>query len=349
MYNNNEKKKNIKSIVIAALGIGAALLIVLIVVHFADKGGNKTEKGTEENAQSGTATPTLGPTAVPFDSDPYGTVIYYDGKQYVYNTDLFNVLFIGIDKRDVIEVQDKLGKGGQSDALMLLSMNKKTQEVNILQICRDSMVNIEVYDLNGNFLYSRFAHLTLQYAYGNGRETSCQMTKQRVEELLYQTPIDGYVALDIDAIRIINDAVGGVEITIPEDYTMIDPSFIKGETVTLTGEQAEKYVRYRDTSVLGSNTGRMERQVQYIPALITKFRSKFGGEGLYEKFYPLIKDYMVTDLSADQIDELGNYNLNTENTQFVPGEYKNGKIHDEFYVNNDELQKILIKMLYKEK
>ena len=99
----------------------------------------------------------------------------------------------------------------------------------------------------------------------------------------------------------------------------------------------------------GSNNDRMKRQVQYIPAMIQKVRKKLGGSGLYDKFYPLIENYMVTDLTADQIDELADYNLSTDEIYFLPGDDKEGEKYDEFFVENYELQKLLIKMLYKSK
>ena len=67
--------------------------------------------------------------------------------------------------------------------------------------------------------------------------------------------------------------------TVPEDYTAIDPVFVQGSTITLNGELTEKYIRSRDTSVLGSNEQRMERQTQFVQALLEKVKStEDGGE-----------------------------------------------------------------------
>ena len=85
------------------------------------------------------------------------------------------------------------------------------------------MTDIDIYDANGNYYTSVNAQLATQYAYGNAEQSSCWAKKKTVSELLFDLPIDGYVSLNIDAISTMNDAVGGVEITIPEDYTVIDP------------------------------------------------------------------------------------------------------------------------------
>ena len=57
---------------------------------------------------------------------------------------------------------------------------------------------------------------------------------------------------------------------------------------------------------------------------------------------------MATDLSADQINQLGRYEFLEDETEYLQGEMKQGE-HDEFYVDEENLQEILIKMFYIEK
>ena len=171
--------------------------------------------------------------------------------------------------------------------------------------------------------------------------------KKTVSELLYGLPLDGYISLNIEGIRAMNDAVGGVTITIPEDYTFIDPAFVEGSQITLTGEQAERYVRYRDINQQGSNNGRMKRQVQYIPALISAIREQAGSSGdFYGTYQNILAPYMVTDMSVDQINRLSDYALSDE-VAYVPGEAVPGEQNEEFVVNEEELKELLIKMFYK--
>jgi anionic cell wall polymer biosynthesis LytR-Cps2A-Psr (LCP) family protein len=171
-----------------------------------------------------------------------------------------------------------------------------------------------------------------------------------VEELLYKLPISGYFALDISAVSKVNDMLGGVTITIPEDYTMIDPAFVKGDTITLTGEQAEKYVRYRDQSTLGSNDERMQRQVQYIPALLEAFRSKLGdSQGSLEDFLAEISPYMVTNLDIYTMEDMFRQEWKIGETVYVPGKTTMGEQYEEFHVDEKELKKILIEIYYLQK
>ena len=231
---------------------------------------------------------------------------------------------------------------------MILSLDEKTQTGKILQISRDTMTDVDIYDVNGNFYTSVEAQIATQYAYGNGEKSSCWAMEKTVSELLYELPIDAYISLNIESISILNDAVGGVTLTIPEDYTEVDPAFVQGAVVTMTGEQAEKYVRYRDTNVTGSNNGRMQRQVQYITALVQALKSTAGAEGsYYERFSSFLKPYMVTDMNAQQIDSFATYEFNSEETQYLPGEVRQGAEHDEFYVDEENLYDLLLKTFYK--
>lgn len=273
--------------------------------------------------------------------------ITYEGKQYSYNTNLINILFLGVDNTDMLTEDNLPGEAGQSDCIMILTLDKKKKEGRIIQIPRDTMTEVDLYDTSGNYSTTVTEQIATQYAYSIGGKSSCFATKKTVSELLYDLPIDGYLAMEYSSIAIVNDAVGGVEITVPEDYTMIDPAFEKGATLKLTGEQAHDYVRWRDTNASFSNNDRMERQVQYIPALINTIRNYVGEDGdYYKKLYSLVEKYMLTDLNEDEINALAEYELVTSDIQYLPGEGKKGKKYEEFYVDEKKLQKMLIETFY---
>ena len=60
----------------------------------------------------------------------------------------------------------------------------------------------------------------------------------RFSFLLGGTEIDHYLAMTMSAIPQINDLVGGVPVTVLDDFSGIDDSLVKGEEITLMGEQA---------------------------------------------------------------------------------------------------------------
>lgn len=321
----DEKKKIIRFLI----GFAIFLLIIICILPFFRNSDDKTDDTENEPSQS--------------EID----VIEFEGKKYTYNYNLYNILFLGIDNDEEIREEDIPGQAGQSDVILILSLNKETKEASILQVPRDTITEIDIYDGNGNRYDSAQAQITLQYAYASGGQTSCWAVKKTVSELLYDLQIDGYVALDIAGVSLINDAIGGVTLTIPEDYTDIDPAFEEGVTITLTGEQAHNYIRYRDIEESFSNQGRMERQMQYIPALIDALKSSVDEtEEYYDVFYPIISKYVLTDMKEDQLNEFSNYKLTTSDSIVIPGEWVSGENHDEYHVKEDELKKMIIETFY---
>ena len=321
--------KRSKSIILLIIIIVVVLLLLLFLFLFQEQ---QPDDGNGDQSQANNNT------------------IYYEDKAYIYNSNIQNILFLGVDNDDKLQTQEYPSNAGQADCIMVLSLNKAEQTTRILQISRNAMTDVDVFDLNGNYFSSIHAQIATQYAYGNGTDTSCWATKRTVEELLYNLPISGYFALDISAVSKINDMLGGITITVPEDYTMIDPAFVKGETITLTGEQAEKYVRYRDQSTMGSNDERMERQIQYIPALLEAMRSELeNSTDSLEDFLNEISPYMVTDLDVNIMEELFRQNWEIGEAVYVPGETAMGDQYEEFHVDEEELKRILIELYYLQK
>lgn len=327
---NSKQKKALRSIIIILIAI---VLIVAGVLIYQNNMDEKERENTDETL-----------------SQANNHTLYYDGEAYVYNTNLTNILFLGIDKDAEITLEDSIGEGGQADCIMVLSLDKENETARILQISRNAMTEVDLYDKNGNYYTTLKAQLATQYAYGNGADTSCWATKRTVSELLGDLQISGYFAIDIAAVSVVNDMLGGVTLTIPEDYTEIDPAFVEGVTITLDGEQAERYVRYRDLDMIGSDNLRMQRQAQYIPALLEAIRDAAGGsESELEKMYDSISAYTVTDLTVEEMADMLSADWDMDSVISVPGESIKGDEFEEFYVNEDELQKILVEMFYKSK
>jgi anionic cell wall polymer biosynthesis LytR-Cps2A-Psr (LCP) family protein len=144
----------------------------------------------------------------------------------------------------------------------------------------------------------------------------------------------------------ITDELGGVKITMTEDYTHINPAFKKGETVTLNGEMAQQYVRYRDTNVSGSNNERMERQSLFIEALVQQLQEEMQGTKDVVQLYKKMEPYMVTDISEGELKKMINYKLEGE-VDKVPGTVRQGEKYDELVVDNEKLQEKVVKTFYK--
>ena len=279
------------------------------------------------------------------ESDGQSGVVVIDGVKYKRNTNIQTVLFLGIDKEAKSELGNRPGENGQSDSLNLLVADRETKKAQILQISRDSMVDIDIYSASGDKMISEQGQIALQYAYGDGEEESCRLTAEKVSELLYGVEIQSYLSLTMEGMVRAADAIGGVTMTVPEDYTWIDPAFEKGQTLTMDGAMVEKYVRSREIEVLDSNVQRMQRQSQFMGALVEKLQS-IEGNSNYLSLYQEMEPYMVTNMTADEMKALSDYEIDPE-TVNIPGEVILKDGHAQFIVDNEGLRNIILKMFYK--
>ncbi|MDD5798139.1 MAG: LCP family protein [Clostridiaceae bacterium] len=328
------KSKRIAMIIVVFLTVVCILAVVMLLL-FRD-----TNKAKADTAQEGTE------DDYSDDSLSYRTITC-NGKTYTYKKNISTLLFMGIDQHEPVTENGYEGTGGRSDCLILFILDGENKTTKMLEISRDSMVNVAVYDLEGAYALDMKMQITMQYAYGDGANKSCRLTKEAVSELLYGIPINTYLSMNIDGIRTVTDAVGGVTLTVPEDYTYVDPAFEKGKTITLDGEMAEKYVRKRDITVTGSNDLRMERQMQYIKALVAQLQNSSHGVSTYQSLLDQASPYLVTDMDADDMLALSKYTLDEQEYK-VPGKTVEGIANDEYHVDEEALKSMIVELFYDE-
>lgn len=192
--------------------------------------------------------------------------VRYQGVHYRYNGDILTFLFLGIDKMtEVAPVQNGID-GGQSDAIFLLVLNPHNKEINVIGIPRDTMAEIKVYETDGSYKGTATGQITLQHGYGDGVAVSCERSREAVSKLFYNLPIHGYCAVNMGAIPLINDAVGGVDLKALETMDYKDFHMKEGEEVHLEGMDSYHYLHYGDVTQFGSAGRRLERQKQYLTA-----------------------------------------------------------------------------------
>ena len=279
--------------------------------------------------------------------------IYYNGEVWQYNEEILTFLFLGIDATAGVADEKIPGKAGQSDVVVLLVANPHTKQINVININRDSMVEIKRYDTDGNYIGVMEGQLALQYAYGDGRQESCESTRSVVEELFYGIPIHGYAALDMQCIATINDAVGGVEVTVMDDMTWADKSWKKGTKLHLMGNDALKYIRKRNytSAELGTNINRIERQKQYLTLFADKLKSKTKENLAFPvTLYSKVEGHLVSSFSVSQITylagELLDYNVTTDSMVSVEGRSAMGEKYEEFYIDEEALKELIITTFY---
>jgi len=280
------------------------------------------------------------------DSSDY-RLIAYNGKKYEYNSDIKTILFLGVDKTGEVVSQEYPGYGGQADTILLLLLNSSDQTANILEIPRDTMTDISIYDSNNQYYATQNAQITLQYAYGDGASRSNWLMKNTVSDLIYSLPIESVISLNMEGLDTVVDGIGGVTMTMDADYSYIDPSLTQGAAITMNGSLAERFTRYRDTNTSGSNLQRMSRQTLFIEAFLSQARKASLSGSAISSLLNTADPYLTTDMDAESIKALYSYSFNT-NASVIPGEMTQGDVYDEYHVDRDALKDLIIQMYYKE-
>lgn len=272
-----------------------------------------------------------------------GRTIEQDGVTWRYNTRLRTVLFMGVDTRAGAENKIGIGNNGRSDTLLLFVIDPDHESVQLITISRDTMTKVDVYDRDRNYLFSGKMQVTMQYSFGDSAARSCQLVKKKISNLLYDLPINYHCSLTLDGILAASDLLGGIKLTLEDDWTDIDPTYTAGSTITLKGEQLERFLRYRDIQVSGSNDVRMSRHGWFIRQLFRQMGTvgSTGVDMLLNKLDP----YLETDLDADTIKQLTSYHLSDEILK-VPGETIRGKAHDEYYVDEEACKQMILDVFY---
>lgn len=224
-------------------------------------------------------------------------IITYKGHKYAFNENVVSIAFMGVDQRDLQSKKDA-DFVGCADADVVVTVDTSDGTVKIINIPRDTMVDIDVYNDTGVFLSTENVQLCLAYAYGDGKTKSCENVTKAISRILYNVPINKYFALDLEGVAPINDAIGGV--TLEAQYSVPDKGIEKGKKVTLKGDMAEAYVRTRDMDYLEASLNRSARIEQYVKAfaqqLIPAVKKDFG---VVTKLYNTASKYSQTNITLN--------------------------------------------------
>lgn len=183
----------------------------------------------------------------PIKTDP--TPIYSQIKK---DPDVTNVLLLGRDSRNATV------ENGRTDAMIILSYNKRTHEVKLISLMRDMLIPIEGHDWN-----------RINTAFAFGGIGLCINTLNDV----FQLDIQDYMTIDFDGLVSVIDAIGGIELSLTADevalyqeYGMLDSSAAAG-IHHFDGEMALRHARNR---ALGSDFERTRRQRDILMAIFNK-------------------------------------------------------------------------------
>lgn len=277
--------------------------------------------------------------------------IEYNGKKYFPRQDITTILVMGADEFGPREDSGYYLNNYEADVVMLVVLDEQSEKFNIISLNRDTMVEMPILGVGGKKAGTLYQQLALAHTYGSGLEDSAENVKETVSSLFKNIYIDYYVSVNMDAISIITDAVNGVKVDVSDDFSLVDNTIEKGE-VLLTGEQAISFVRLRKDVGDQLNISRMERQKQFLNGLFNAAKSKLeSGDSFIRNTYSELSPYMVTDISVSSASALLNrYSEYEMGEILIPrGENVKGKEFMEFYLHEDEFDKLVIDNFYIEK
>lgn len=274
-----------------------------------------------------------------------------NGVEYYPRNDITVMLVMGIDETGPVKNSGSYNNTGEADMLALLVFDETSEQMDILYLNRDTMVDMPALGIGGKEAGSVNRQLALSHTYGSGLKDSCENTKKTISELFCGLYIDYYVAMNMDAIPMLNDAVGGVTVTVVDDFSKVNPDIPMGET-TLMGQAALDYVRVRREIGDQENMSRMERQKAYMQSFLSAFRQKTQeSDSFVIAAYEEVSDYVVTNFTTKSLSSVwsqyADYTLDEvmtpagENT-LVDGFY-------EFILDEEALDELTLRLFYEPK
>ena len=271
-----------------------------------------------------------------------------DGIDYFPRQDITVVMVLGIDQYGPVESSNYYRNNGSADSIMLLVFDETNEECTVLYLNRDTMVNMDVLGVKGTYAGTTYGQLALAHTYGQGLEDSCDNVKNTIMNFLHGLTIDYYVAMNMDAIPILNDAVGGVTVTVVDDFSKVNPSITKGE-LTLRGDQVIDFVRTRKDVGDQRNVTRMERQKEYVDNFLQALYEKRNEDlNFVVATYEDIAPYIVTDCSVDTLNNLLSRYMDFEIKNVVSPEGTSIVVdgHYEFHADEEKLDALIVDLFY---
>ncbi|NUR83800.1 MAG: LCP family protein [Nonomuraea sp.] len=182
-----------------------------------------------------------------------------------------NVLIVGSDQRDGKNARyGHRIAGERTDTIMLAHLSSMRDNVMVVSFPRDSLVQLPACRARAPFAGQQ-PHLGMINESFNSGGIGCTW---KTIETLTGIHIDHFVKVDFSGFKTMVDAVGGVQICLPQriDDTKALLHLPAGRQ-TLNGEQALGYVRARYSIGDGSDIGRIQRQQMFIASMIKKVMS----------------------------------------------------------------------------
>ncbi|MGD1895410.1 MAG: LCP family protein [Phormidesmis sp.] len=211
---------------------------------------------------------------------------------------------------------------GLSDTMLLLRFDPREEKVSVLSIPRDTRTNVD--------------GLVTKINEAN-RQGGPAVSAQAVSELMGGVPIDRYMRINVQGVEKLIDALGGVEVNVPQDMKYQDDSQhlyinLKAGEQRLDGDKALQFLRFRYDD--NGDIGRVQRQQMFMRSLANQALTPTTIARL-PKILNVIKSHVDTNLSVEELVALVGYGSQTERSDvqmlMLPGDFSNYDDYDLSY------------------
>lgn len=338
---NNKKKLKI---VLIVLGIILGLGLIFGIIAWIDSNSDLFEDDDYE---------------YDMEDEPFDGIVELNGNTYKLQRDMKTYLIMGTDLSGNEDAVGEDYQGSMADFLLLLVIDEEAKQYGFIQLNRDTMVDVPLLNKDGTCNATSFEQLCIAHWYGKDKKASCKNMANTIrDEILGGMPIDGYYALNMASMQPLNHALGGVEVTIEDDFSKIDKSLKMGETIKLSDAQAENYMHFRMEVGDGDNESRMRRHRTYMNAVLSKIKNEVKNSGKFvAKVFNEMQPYTTSSISGKTVNKLGKHaGEMTDLGLFTPeGESKlgtslsDGIPHAEFTMDEASMEEIMLKLYPLEK
>ena len=210
---------------------------------------------------------------------------------YFQKTNKKTILVAGVNKKDVLYV-------------LLVAVDEDTKTMQPIHISRNTICKYNDLDSVGRIIGTKTGKIRNSYKGVNDELLGLINIKDAVCQLFDNVRIDYYATIDLSHIADITQVFEGIEITINEDYTDLDPTYTKGTTFVITPEGANQFVIGDESK---ESVDRIEKRTSaYVDGLFEYGQYKHhDDEEYFERKYAEITKYCLFN-SNDIIYYAGN-------------------------------------------
>ncbi len=256
-----------------------------------------------------------------------------------------NVAVFGVD-----------GDETRTDVIFVVHFDSKAQKISLISVPRDTRVTLTdeiqegLRENNRSIPSGGVCKINAVHAYG-GKDHNCEYAVMQLEDLL-GIKIDHYVKVNIDGFKKLVDAIGGVDIDVPQAMHYEDPFqdlyiHLDAGPQHLDGEKAEMLVRFRKYA--NADLGRVEVQHLFLEEFAKKVLSTSTILNNLPDLISTYFEYVTTDVNVADAIKYAQYadDINMENItmEMLPGapQYIGGV---SYYLCDEDATKEMVDKLF---